>query len=153
MQSQLIKQFLVSACFLAPALASADNMRVSAIVVGSCVFASEDALLDFGGLIPGQGDKTQNINVKFSCTKGMPYKVDLGQGQNFYKGDAAGRKMAALNGADFLPYDLVSDRLSGDGQGEGVMISLQLTGKVRGQDYSRITVGDYADMVLLTVSP
>ena len=153
MRSLRIKQCLVFGCLLASAVASADNMRVSALVLGSCIFASDDALLDFGGMIPGQGDKTQSINVKFSCTKGMPYKVDLGYGQNFYKGDAAGRKMAALNGSDFLPYELVSDRLAGDGQGEGVMISLQLTGKVRGQDYSRVTTGDYADMVLLTVSP
>jgi spore coat protein U-like protein len=107
-------------CCLMSGVAMADPMLISTQVVGTCVFAQPgDVLLDFGGLVAGQGDKKRSVDIKFSCTAGMPYKVALDQGQNASMGK---RRMALASKKDYLPYELVSTPTSGTGEGEGKML-------------------------------
>lgn len=138
-------------CCLVSGMAMADPMVVSTQVVGTCVFASPGGVvLDFGRLVAGQGDKQRSVDVKFSCTSGMPYKVALDQGQNASMGK---RRMALLSKKDYLPYELVSSHASGTGEGEGKMLNVRLTGTVAGSAYAQASVGEYADVVVLTISP
>jgi spore coat protein U-like protein len=137
--------------FLMSGYSVADPMVVHALVVGTCTFAQpNDVILDFGNLIAGQGDQQRSVDVKFSCTSGMPYNVALGNGQNM---SAMSRRMALQGKKDFLPYNLTSSPKSGIGQGEGKMLNVKLTGTVAGSDYSRVSAGEYSDVVVLTVSP
>ena len=138
-------------CLLLNSFAYADPMVVHASVIGTCTFAQpNDVVLDFGGLMPGQGDRQRSVDVQFACTAGMPFKVTLSEGLNMV---GTKRRMALGGKKDFLPYELSTSTQSGVGQGEGKMLSVSLTGKVAGSDYAQVTAGEYSDVVVLTVSP
>ncbi|AZN36367.1 spore coat protein U domain-containing protein [Iodobacter ciconiae] len=134
--------------------ALAESQRVSAEVVGMCAFSRpNDVILDFGGLTPGQGDRSVMAEVSFSCSKGTRYKVELDNGLHFNKGQSRSRKMANTKGGDFLPYLLQSSLNSGTGHGEAILIPLKLSASVRGLDYLGIKTGSYSDLVVLKISP
>jgi spore coat protein U-like protein len=134
--------------------AFAESQRVSAEVVGTCVFARpNDVVLDFGGLTPGQGDRNVVSEVSFSCSKGTRYKVELDNGLYFNQGQGRSRKMANTKGGDYLPYFLQSSLSGGVGSGEAVLIPLKLSASVRGSDYLAIKVGNYSDLVVLKINP
>ncbi|WP_197433050.1 spore coat protein U domain-containing protein [Janthinobacterium sp. B9-8] len=134
--------------------ALAESQRVSAEVIGSCVFAQpDDVVLDFGGLTPGQGDRNVVGEVSFSCSKGTRYKVELDNGLYFNQGQGRTRKMANSKGGDYLPYHLQSSLSGGVGSGEAVLIPLKLSASVRGADYLAIKTGNYSDLVVLKINP
>ncbi|AOY02049.1 spore coat protein U domain-containing protein [Jeongeupia sp. USM3] len=126
------------------------GMPVTASVPGSCKFSNaDDVVLDFGALVPGQGQRQVSQPVAFTCSTGTHYTVTMDLGRS---PDGAQRRMRGDSGA-FIPYALSADPMGGTGQGELTPITLTLTASVDAAAYVDSPVGNYSDNVVLTVSP
>ncbi|GHD58056.1 spore coat protein U domain-containing protein [Jeongeupia chitinilytica] len=132
------------------ALADTRGMPVTASVPGSCKFGNaDDVVLDFGALVPGQGARQVSQSVAFTCSTGTQYTVTLDPGR-YPNGQQ--RRMRGDSGS-YIPYALSAAPTSGNGQGELTPISLMLTASIEATAYIDSPVGNYADTVVLTVSP
>ncbi|BCL74847.1 hypothetical protein JHS3_05830 [Jeongeupia sp. HS-3] len=126
------------------------GMPVTASVVGSCKFSNaDDVVLDFGSLVPGQGQRQVSQPVAFTCSSGTNYTVTMDLGRN---PNGSQRRMRGDNDA-YIPYALSADPMGGTGQGELTPITLTLTASVDATAYVDSPIGSYNDNVVLTVSP
>jgi spore coat protein U-like protein len=138
-----------------PVLADTANVDVSANIKGVCRIDSIQSV-DFGDLEQGTTapDKTAPGAVNYWCTKGVPYTIALGPGQNPAGAVRQMKGTAATNSAELLKYDLTAKSpVSGTGRGPQTPEALTLEGKVLGADYNVLSVGGFKDTVVITVTP
>jgi len=137
-----------------PAAAADTNVDVRANIKGTCVIDAV-TMIDFGDLEQGTTavDRTQAGSVRYWCSKGMVYSVTLGNGSNFL----TTRRMkgqASTNSTEFLAYDLTSDApATGTGAGPSALATVNLSATVKGTDYNALSVGQFTDIVVVTIAP
>jgi spore coat protein U-like protein len=89
--------------------------------------------------------------VRYWCSKGAPYTVTIGNGNNY----SAGRRMkgqSSTNSAEFLAYEVLADTaLTGTGIGPNTPVDFRMTGKVKGPDYNSVSVGGFIDTLVVTI--
>jgi len=132
--------------------ADTNTLTVSASVVGTCKFSSATSALTFGALDPSVGgDVNRSATTQFWCTRGVttaPFTND--QGLHF----AAGKnQMRDAVSTDVIPYTLTLTPDTNSNAGPGSPRTLTIAGNVLGTDYTSKTAGNYADTVVLTLTP
>ena len=129
------------------------NVAVSASVTGTCKFNSGGAIsftLDPTSTVAAAG--TISSSPAFWCTKGTPYTVSGGDGANSVTAGIRRMKHATL--AEFIPYTFTGTTATGTGAGKTSPIPLTLSAaSVANVDFINASAGNYADTVVVTISP
>ncbi len=135
-----------------PALASSTNtLSVSATVNSTCVFNSGTSTLNFGALDPtSAANATAAASPTFWCTKGATYSVANDNG--LHSSGSTIRMQNATDLTQFIPYTLAYTN-TGTGLGKNTPVTLNVTGTIQNADYVNAGAGNYADSVVLTVTP
>lgn len=134
------------------------SIGVTIRVTGICdIETPTPADVDFAAANIARRDIDAAGNITLICTKGVSYKIGLGDGQNF----AGGRRMKAASGGDTIGYDLYTDAArtqrwglvstptAKTGVGTGAGEAIPVYGRVPSVDNA--AVGSYADRVLVTL--
>jgi spore coat protein U-like protein len=146
---------LLLAAFALPAVADQANVDVRANIRGTCKIESVTAV-DFGDLDQSTTapDRTAPGTVRYWCSKGLTYDIDIGLGNNASGTNRRMKGQASTNATEFLPYQLTADSaLRRTGNGPQTPVTFQMTGTVRGADYNVVSVGGFLDTIIVTVSP
>jgi len=138
------------------AATATDNVDVTATVVASCTIAVTP--LAFGNYDPivvnaGSGaDVDSTSTITTTCTKDDGIVTSISDGDNF----STTRRMA--NGGSFLNYGLYRTDYSTVwtdlvGAGTGAAVNTTLLGRIpKGQAATGLSVGDYTDTLVVTVT-
>src|SRR5436853_1045362 len=119
MSRRLPNVLAVLALVAGPAWADTANVDVTANIKGVCRIDSIQSV-DFGDLEQGTtaADKTAPGAVNYWCTKGVPYTITLGVGQNPAGAVRQMKGTATTNATELLKYSLVAQSpVSGTGRG------------------------------------
>ena len=136
------------------AVAATTNVTVNATVNASCVFRTVPTVV-FPDLDPTTGGAVDSpsVDLKFNCTKGVPYTLsdenNVGAPDGTYSGNLS-------NGpGDTIAYTLTYTVPSGSGGGNGVgnAITSEITGHIVAGAYDTAPAGLYTDTVTFTISP
>lgn len=156
MKKWLVLSVLMSlaAGFTGSALAADSNtLTVTASVQGSCRFNSATSTLAFGALDPSlDTDATASTSVDFWCTRGSNYSISDDDGL-YETGVDANRMRHAVTATEYIPYTLTYNPASGTGSGRTSPITLDISGSILNADYVNALAGDYADTVVLSITP
>lgn len=154
-------RFCKTACFSACTLlfgltnsanaGDAIDVRVSASVLGVCKIHSVRDI-QFGSLDPSQATNTFSEGaIAFMCTRGVDYRLVVGNGEN-YDSSSSRRRMKAADGS-YLPYSLNTESFSGTGTGFRAPINLPLVASIQGNDYADLPALAYSDVIRLVLEP
>jgi spore coat protein U-like protein len=133
--------------------ADSNTVTVTANVVGTCKFNSATSTLAFGGLDPSSGvDVNASTTTTFWCTKDATYSVTDDDG--LYKtGPNANRMRHATTLTEYIPYTFSYNPATGSGLGRTSNITLNINGTVTFANYQNAAAGDYADTVVVSITP
>jgi spore coat protein U-like protein len=146
---------LLAAALPLAVFAADTSVDVRANIKGTCVIDAV-TVIDFGDLEQGTTapDRTQAGSVRYWCSKGLVYRVTLGNGNNASGTQRRMKGIATTNSTEFLAYQLTSDApASGTGAGPATLATVALTATVRGVDYNVLSVGQFMDTVVVTIAP
>ena len=133
--------------------ADTNTVTVTANVVGTCRFNSGTSTLAFGALDPSSGaPATASASPTFWCTRNATYSVTDDDGL-YDTGPNANRMQHATTLTEFIPYTFTYSPTTGQGQGRTTNITLNISGTVAFADYQNSAAGDYADTVVLSITP
>jgi len=149
--------YFIPVLFLAatPAVADQANVDIRANVPGTCTIEAVNPI-DFGDLDQSTAapDRTAPGDVRYWCSKGLQYTVEMGHGSNYQGNKRRMKGQANTNSSDYLPYELTANSaLGGNGRGPNTPETFRMTGKVKGPDYNAVSVGAFLDTVVITISP
>jgi hypothetical protein len=132
--------------------AGSNTLTVSASVSGTCKFSSTTSTLNFGALDPSVGTTVNgSTTTQFWCTKGVTTDaVAADNGVNFASGK---RNMKDATSGDLIPYALTLTKDGNANTGPAAPRTLTIDGSVLGPDYTGKTAGNYADTVVLSITP
>lgn len=137
----------------AMAATATQTVAVSATVVGTCKFTTLGSTIAFGSLDPSAPvDKTlpATPQPQFWCTKGTAYSLSDNHGLN---GGGTSYVMRGPALTDNLPYTFTyTTAATGTGAGPGSPVTMDISAKVLGTDYSAVSAGNYTDTVTLTIT-
>ena len=142
--------------------ADSNSVSVTATVVsrGTCWFTTETSALNFGNLDPSNPvDVNASTSVIFRCWRGLfiwfPVTFFIGDDDGLYEtGTNANRMRHQTVTTEFLPYSFSLDPTSGTTTGNPTINrTLNISGTVRGVDYQDATMGNYSDMVIVSIEP
>jgi len=140
-------------------LAGSTNLAVSATIlsVNQCKFKNPSSrVLAFGDLDPlNAQDVTLQTTLQFVCNGKDPsvtYFVGDDDGQHESAPDANRMQHLTLP-ATYLPYTFTVSPTTDTEEIKGTIITLTLTGTVRGEAYRTAFAGDYSDQIILTIQP
>jgi len=112
----------------------------------SCNFSSAGSALNFGNLDPtSSATVTTFMDVVVRCNPGGVTPTWTFTGSN----GSAPLRMKHTTLAQFLPYTIATQRISGPGANE----TWRLTGSVLAANYSNAPLGTYTDILTATVTP
>jgi len=137
-----------------------NTITVSASVTGACVVNTAASTLAFGALNPATGGlvNVAGSAATFRCTNGTPYTVTSDDGLWDTSAGGANNRMKLSTALDCttatncIRYTLTS-ATAGTGAGMTTNISFNVNGSTALADYQNAAAGNYADTVVLTVSP
>jgi spore coat protein U-like protein len=133
--------------------ADTNTVTVTANVVGTCRFDSATSTLAFGSLDPGVGgDVNASTSTTFWCTKNASYSITDDDGL-YETGPNANRMRHATTLTEYIPYTFSYNPATGTGSGRTSPITLNISGTVTFANYQNAEVGDYADTVVLSITP
>jgi len=133
--------------------ADTNTVTVTANVVGTCRFNSGTSTLGFGALDPGiGGDVNASTSVDFWCTKNADYSVTDNDGL-YETGPNANRMRHATTLTEYVPYSFSYSPTTGSGNGRTSPITLDISGTVTFANYQNAAAGDYADTVVISITP
>ncbi len=152
---------MVTACcslvMASTAQAAGINLSVSATVVSNsnCRFNTATSTLAFGTLDPGSpSDKTVNTTTTFRCGGTAPiaaYAITHDSGR-YETGPNAPRMRHATVTTEYLPYTIALSPTNGTVP-RNTNRTLTITGTVKGTDYAGARAGNFADTVVITITP
>lgn len=127
------------------------ELRVTASVNSNCkILQIQD--INFGALDPGQASNaSEEGHISFACTRGVDYRMTIDQGANF-DSERSSRRMKA-NAADYLPYRIDNEVVSGSGTGFSLPLNFSIQASVSGADYRDLPVAAYHDTLRITLEP
>ncbi len=138
-------------------IAASGTLSVSAVVLSAsnCKFRpGSGTLLDFGSIDPSSAtNKTANVTMVVRCQGSAdPATFIITAGDGLYStGAALPRMRHAVNAAEFLPYTLntpISRTVA-----KGVDTNVVITGTTTPAQFQNAIAGNFADTVVLTLSP
>lgn len=133
------------------------NLAVSATVVSSsnCRFSTTTSTLAFGALDPGNpSDKTATARPTYRCTGSAPIAafVITHDSGRYETAPNAPRMRHTTVTTEYLPYTISLNPSSGTVP-RNTNRTLTITGTVKGDDYKGARAGNFADTVVLTITP
>lgn len=137
--------------------ASTNTLTVSATVISKskCKFNSATATLNFGALDPGNPvDIAQDTTVTFVCNGSAPiaaFAITTDDGL-YETGPGANRMRHATVLTEYLKYALALSPANSTVP-KATNSILTITGTVAGADYQSAQIGNYADTVILSITP
>jgi len=154
MKKQYLWVILFAAMVLNPGIlmgADSNTLTVSASVTGTCKFSSGTSALNFGTIDQSSSaDATASGNTQFWCTRNATYTVSANNGLYF---DTSRRMRHATETTEYIPYSLIFTPSSGTGTGKTSPITLSLSGTITNANYVNAIAGNYADTVILSITP
>jgi spore coat protein U-like protein len=133
--------------------ADTNTVTVTANVVGTCRFNSATSTLAFGSLDPGVGgDVNASTSTTFWCTRNASYSISDDDGLHA-SGPNANRMEHTTTAGEFIPYTFSYTPATGTGNGRTSPITLDISGTVTFANYQNAAAGDYADTVVLSITP
>ena len=132
-------------------------LSVTATVISksNCKFSTGTSSLNFGTLDPGNpSDSTVNTAVTFRCAGSAPIATyAIGHDSGLYEtGVNAPRMRHATIPTEYLPYTLTLNPSSGSAP-RNVNQTLTISGTVQGAVFQNAYAGDYADTVVISITP
>jgi len=133
--------------------ADTNTVTVTANVVGTCRFNSATSTLAFGGLDPGVGgDVNASASTTFWCTRNASYSITDDDG--LHESGVNGNRMEHTTTlGELIPYTFSYTPATGTGNGRTSPITLDISGTVTFANYQNAAVGNYADTVVLSITP
>ncbi|MHC1697415.1 MAG: spore coat protein U domain-containing protein [Geobacteraceae bacterium] len=137
--------------------AASNNLIVGATVISksNCKFNSAASAIDFGALDPGNTtDVVKSTTVDFVCHGSAPlatYAISTDDGR-YESGFGAYRMRNSLQLTEYLPYSLSLTPTTGTIP-KNATRTLTITGTVTSQDYRAAYAGNYADTVVISLTP
>jgi len=126
------------------------TVTVSANVVGTCKFLTGGTMA-FGALDPSSGsDVNATASPTFWCTKNASYTITDDDG--LHKSGTTHRIQHVTTFTEFIPYTFTYTP-TGTGKGRTSPITLTINGTVAYADYRDSAAGDYADTVVVSITP
>jgi len=124
---------------------------MAASVIANCkILQIQD--INFGALDPGQASNaSEEGHISFACTRGVDYRMTIDQGENFDSERSSCRMKA--NAADYLPYPIDNEVVSGSGTGFSSPLNFSIQARVSGADYRDLPVAAYQDTLSITLEP
>lgn len=141
-----------AALFLTAAICGAGNtsqVGISASVTGTCKFLTGGTItytLDPSVGTTASGTVTQPT---FWCTKGSAYTISDDNGANK---DGTTYRMKHASLSEYIPYSFTYTS-TGTGTGRSTTVTMNIASSVLGTDYADVSVGNYSDVVTLTILP
>lgn len=136
----------------APAGVDVAGFPVQLTVVPVCRFQDTAGRIDFGLLdVAGTAPAAAQATLRYACTRGILPSASAGPGLH---ADGQGRRrMARAGGGEYLPYALTvtPDPRGGSGPAGGLLLTVRAT--IDPADFRAAAIGDYADTVVLTITP
>ena len=133
--------------------ADTNTVTVTANVVGTCKFNSATSTLAFGGLDPSTGlDVNASTSTTFWCTRNASYSISDDDGLNELVANQ-NRMQHTTTATEFIPYSFSYNPTTGTGLGRTSPITLAISGTVTFANYQNAAVGNYADTVVLSITP
>lgn len=137
--------------------ADSADLSVTANVLSRniCKFESNNAVLNFGALDPGNAaDVVANASVSFVCRGSAPVAIfSVADDDGLYAtGPDANRMRHASVPTEFLPYRLALAPTTGSVP-KNARQTLTISGTVRGTDYRNAAAGNYSDTVVISLLP
>ncbi|MRR06362.1 MAG: hypothetical protein EG828_05370 [Deltaproteobacteria bacterium] len=137
--------------------AGTSTLSVGATVISknNCKFRSGAATLNFGAIDPGNtADITGTASMKFVCNGSAPlatfaFSTDDGL---YDTGPGANRMRNTTTITEFLPYTLSLNPTTGT-ISKGVEQTLTISGTVTPSSYRGAYSGNYADTVVISLTP
>ncbi len=126
------------------------ELRVTASVIANCkILQIQD--INFGALDPGQASNASaEGHISFACTRGVDYRMTVDQGENF---DSERSRRRMKGKADYLPYRIDNEVVSGSGTGFSAPLNFSIEASVSGADYRDLPVAAYQDTLRITLEP
>lgn len=137
--------------------AASNTLVVGATVISksNCKFNSATSALIFGALDPGSTtDAVKTTSVNFICHGSAPmatYAISTDDGLH-ESGPGANRMKNTAVPTEYLPYALSLTPTSGTVP-KNETRTLTITGTVTSQNYRSAYTGDYADTVVISLTP
>ena len=124
---------------------------MAASVIANCkILQIQD--INFGALDPGQASNaSKEGHISFARTRGVDYRMTIDQGENFDSERSSCRMKA--NAADYLPYPIDNEMVSGSGTGFSSPLNFSIQASVSGADYRDLPVAAYQDTLSITLEP
>jgi len=137
--------------------AASSSLIVGATILSksNCKFKSAGSALNFGTLDPGNTtDVVKTTSVDYVCHGSAPiatYAISTDDGR-YETGPGAYRMRNSALPSEYLPYALSLTPTSGTILKNDTR-TLTITGTVTSQNYRSASVGDYADTVVISLTP
>jgi len=137
--------------------AASNTLTVGATVISksNCKFKSATSALNFGALDPGNTtDAVDTTSVNFVCHGSAPmatYAISTDDGLHETSPGANRMRNTAVP-TEYLPYSLSLTPTSGT-VAKNAIQTLTITGTVTSQNYRSAYAGDYADTVVISLTP
>lgn len=121
------------------------------------MFQAKGLAISFGALDPSNAvtmtvpvaAATLYANRAGDCANGMNMVISADNGQNFN----GSPRMRRSTSNDFIAYSLGLPTAARPGPGNGTYVPFSFSGTVAGAAYQDAPEGEYADTVVITVSP
>jgi len=137
--------------------AASNTLTVGATIISksNCKFNSAGSALNFGALDPGNTtDVVKSTSVEYVCHGSAPmatYAISSDDGLH-ESGPGANRMINTTVPNEYLPYSLSLSPTSGTVL-KNETRTLTITGTVTSQSYRSATAGNYADTVVISLTP
>lgn len=137
--------------FSGVAMADQTTVDVSASIVGTCKFTNTGTMA-FPAIDPSStSPATAQATVDFWCTKGAAYNISS-ESANGVEGSYA--LVHETIPAETMPYTFdYAGQESGTGSGPQTPITLTIDGEIAVASFQNAEVGNYSDIVTLTITP
>lgn len=137
--------------------AGSNTLSVTAAVLSKsiCKFKSATSTLNFGALDPSSSvNVSSSATVIFVCNGSAPNATFfISEDYGLYKtGPGANRMRHATVLTEFLPYSLTLNPTSATVP-KGVNQTLTVSGTVTAANYQNALMGNFADTVIITLTP
>lgn len=132
------------------AMADTTTVAVSATVTGTCRFLSTGTITF--SLDPASGGAANGTmgQPTFWCTRGTNFSISDDDG--LYESGTTHRMRHATVSTEHIPYSFTYTA-TGAGEGRGTTITMDIASQVANADFINALAGNYADTVLLTITP
>lgn len=161
MRRALIALFFLISIFCKNSFADQGTVNTSATVVAGskCWFLTNNTIINLGNLIPGSGvDVTGTATLRFKCIGKGIISYSITDDDGLFENQPGIHRLKHTTKDEYIIYTFDYNPknetiIDPNGRPINIERTLNITATVRHNDYQNAWVGNYYDMVTLTINP